>query len=424
MLIGELEKGDIIVLRRLYYPEGCHVVDGKVYDSKNNLVDSSKCVSTYDDHVAMYSGKDSLGRAILLHSNDTVDPDFGTSGLSLSLLRPKFAQEEDEAVFDVQYLVYRCKDSQLAATAHSLLLGQSRLKIPYDHDKLSEMLDEEDDLRKDDKPLSDYLHISRKSYLESGRDNAIQYAKSQKWGKTQDDGSIKGMICYTSVILAYQIAELYSLNLVTPVSDVIWGSSRSDSLMKPKATPVKFFSFVSSPTKMGALDGMSTASRTNELNENKVKEFISVLPLDAEKCTVSAMTAYFSEQVYLPNKNAVHWLSLGTIEGLKPNLIRNIYDKVNDASSERASQRSPSLASDRSPIFGSDRSPIESFPPPPPPPGASTKDDEALAVFNELVHTLDGMPPEERHQKLLEILRGLNMENDEEPGHQSPYMLC
>ncbi len=329
MKSDSLLVGDIIIFRRRYYPFGYKVVGGSVTNAEGELETTPNYDTSYDDHVAMYAGRDSeTHQHTILHSIDDGDPYGVKSGLGRTAFRPMNAQVETDEdgcqfVYDVEYHVYRCKDRELAMYAYQLLSLQSSRSVPYDNQRLDEMLSQENILRSQNQSLGSYLETSRREYLQAGRYRAIKFAmRPEQWVRTRADGIGTGLICYTVVILAYQIAELLYKDLlqVSLDDELAWVSDKYGVPQENHSYSEGFLQYhrtltasISDRSKISTRYKVSPDFWKGSEQHPSIEDFISKLPLDSKKCSVSAMAAYFEEQKNLVQPENACWESVGVV---------------------------------------------------------------------------------------------------------------
>lgn len=322
MDVNLLKVGDIVVFRRRYYPLGYQVLNGVVTNPQGEPIAEPDYESDYDDHVAMYAGTDQNGQHMLLHSIHNGDPYDTKSGLCRTSFRPLNAQVDDGVAYDTEYVVYRCKDEELAKRAYDLLNLQSANSIPYDSQRLEEMLAQENRFREADRPVSDFLSIARDAYLKEGRYRAVKFAvRPEQWVRTRSDGIGTGLICYTVVILAFQIAELNAKGLINQElkDSSIWNSDKYGVLQEEEEYSEDFLCYhraitagITDHSKVNPKFRVSADFWVPNDEYPSIESFTSILPLDAKNCSVSAMTAYFSEQQKGAQED-VHWECLGVV---------------------------------------------------------------------------------------------------------------
>lgn len=331
--ISELKIGDIIIFRRHYYHPQFTIINGEkesIVSNPNTPQDYA--LEHYDDHVAMYAGLNEQGTPTILHSVDDCDPakpdEVYTKkfGLHRTIFRPLDAQvdpdDELQVSYDVEYLVYRSSDEALAKKAYEVLVTQENKLIPYDNDRSNALHTKYQDTETDE-----MLAITRASYDNAGRYRAIKYAmRPEQWVRTRADGFGKWLICFSVVILAYQLAELYEKKLLQTEHAPIWVSDKYGRLSAEANYSEAFLRYYDSLKR-----NLDSATDEPDFDASKInseyrvsadfwnpseqyptiESFNSQLPLDSKICTIAALNEYLSSQSL--SKNPA-WISLGTVK--------------------------------------------------------------------------------------------------------------
>lgn len=178
----------------------------------------------YVDHVALFHGINARGMPELIHCISNEAGHYSAekrSGLCVTTLRKlaNLTQTNEDGTtrsYDVKFIVYRCREPDMAATALDVLKEQAKFSIPYDASRLSALLAKEDE-GLDEKAI---CAMSEQDYATRGKFRSIKFAARHPLPlvRTRRDGVGKGLTCSMAVTLAYQIGELQQKGLVSSVS--------------------------------------------------------------------------------------------------------------------------------------------------------------------------------------------------------------
>ncbi|WP_133129523.1 hypothetical protein [Legionella yabuuchiae] len=198
---------------------------------------------SYIDHVAIYAGKNSNGYPTIIHSISSNSGHYHpekSSGLCITTLRAlknQIQQEKgfEDVAYDVSFLAFRNRlNSETTKIAISLLMNQVRYRIPYDEDRLNKKLV----LEAEGLDAHDFKRLGEENYRKAGIYRAMKYAARIRlpWVRTRLDGVGRGLTCSMTVILAFQIAELFQKKLIKPIDcDPLGG----DEWVSDKYSPEK-----------------------------------------------------------------------------------------------------------------------------------------------------------------------------------------
>lgn len=183
MHLNELEPGDIIFLIRQFSE------------------DTSR--APYFDHVVMFLDFKE-DKPLIMHATDQPP-----KKLCVSCLEAHDGQDENGDLYHTQFCVYRCRDTVLASHAAHQLFAWTPFDIPYDFNRLDQLLAQEEDAACDPKVL---LQKSKQQYFSQGFFRAIKFSARRGTAAThvEADKLGKGLICTSAVVLAYQVSELVS----------------------------------------------------------------------------------------------------------------------------------------------------------------------------------------------------------------------
>ena len=208
-----LQSGDVIFFRNMY----------------KNPHNPNEEEQSYVDHVGLFAGYDETGNPQIVHSITGSKGHYHpekASGLCVTTLRALKQQiQEDGRYYDVVFSVFRSKFPKITEKALEILKQQATYRIPYDEQRLDEKLKREETLAGED-----FMHLGINSYHSAGIFRSIKYAARypHPLTRTRGAGVGRGLTCSMSVILAYQIAELYLDDKIIPVDSFVneWPSDK------------------------------------------------------------------------------------------------------------------------------------------------------------------------------------------------------
>lgn len=298
MIESDLQPGDVIFFTNIYK------------DTNEPEVEQQ----SYVDHVGLFIGFDEHNNPLIVHSITGSKGHYHpekASGLCITTLRALRNQtQEDGRPYDVSYSVFRSRFPQISQKALEVMKKQAAYRIPYDEKRLDEKLKREEFY--DGK---DFMKLGMDSYANSGIFRSIKYAARypHPFTRTRGTGIGRGLTCSMAVILAYQVAELYLDDKITPINSFLneWPSDKYAA-----SSPTHSFHNETYSTYLTSLKDETTEPR----NETGLKLSINfwkgqeapqsyrhkTYPLDCKVVGAEGMNFYMQA-------NPDAWESLGTL---------------------------------------------------------------------------------------------------------------